>query len=196
MTQIDPRLVRLVAKRFNDLKGFHKVPFALAIGAAGEAWSLSGSELVVFLGGLAGFVIGMITYLFVVGDTYDNLGRVATSARSRVNSGWVGGAAVMVMRFQADLHIPGPSIVWLGFGLYFLWIAIDGWPWRWSHALTGASAVYVAYGWVAVPHAAPFAWMAPRLWLFAATLTATSIADHLLLTRTLRVHPTAAEENA
>jgi hypothetical protein len=187
MQQTAPRLVRLVARHFDDLKGFDVVPLALALAGAGWGWSSTNSRLAMVLAGGAGLVVGLIAYLFVV-DSYHQLGRVATSSRSRVYAGWFGGATIVLMRLQAAF-LPGPSVIWFGFGLYWLWLAVDGWPWRWYHVLTCAAAVYVAFGRAAVAHPGDFAWMAPRLWVFSLTWLSTAIADHRLLLRTMRVTP-------
>lgn len=192
MPEMDPRLIRFVTRHLNDLKGIHKVPFAGMMIGAEWAWSGTGSVLATFLGGLAGFLVTLIPCLFVA-ETYNRLGRVATSQRPGVWSGLIGGGAVMLMRLQTQF-IPGPSVVWLAIGFYLLWFAIDGWPWRWYYTGAFAAAVYVAFGRVAMVHPTDFAWMAPRVWVFALAWSATSIADHFLQVRVMRPTDDAAED--
>lgn len=184
MAATEARLVRLIARHFDDLKGLERAPVALALGGGAWAWSSTGSVFATLLAVGAGLMAGVIAYVFVA-DTYRQLGRVAPSRRARMAAAAIGTATIPIMRLQTAF-IPGPSVVWLGFGLYSLWLLIDGWPWRWYHAFTCASAVYVAFGRTSLAHPTDFAWMAPRLWLFALTLLLTGIADHSLLVHSMR----------
>lgn len=182
-----PRLVHLVTRHFNDLKGFDTLPVALALGGAEWGWLWTGSQGATFFGLCAGLVVGIVASVFVA-DGYTQLGRVSNQTHWRIVPRLMAIAIPLAMQFQAAF-VPGPSIVWIAIGLYFVWLAIDGWPWRWYHAFTFASAVYVAFGRAAVAHPTDFAWMAPRLWVFAGALVATSIADHFLLLRAMRIRP-------
>jgi hypothetical protein len=181
--------VRLVTRHFSDLKGLENLPVVGLLASAGWAWLLSASVSLTFIGGVAGFGVGAVAYAFVATDTYAQLGRVSTPARSRLFPGLITFGILWASGLQANLPVPGPGVIWLAAGLYWLLLAIDGWPSRWYHALTCASAVYVAFGRVAVQHPTAFAWMASRLWVFCLTFLATSIADHYLLVRTVPVRP-------
>jgi hypothetical protein len=194
MIPTDPRLVRFVARRFNQLKGFVRVPFALSMAAAGWTWSGTGNEVETFVGGLIGLLLGATVCLLVAGPSPE-LGRVETSAGPRLEPSLVGAATVIIMRFQTKF-IPAPDIVWLAFGAYFLWLALDGWPWRWYQVIASAAAIYVAFGRAAFAYLTDFAWMAPRIWVFSLAFIATDIADHLLLVRTLRRSNKHLEEPA
>ena len=107
MHQADPRRVRLIARHFDDLKGFGVAPLALALGAAGWAWSSTMSELATFLAAAVGLLAGLIGYLFVA-DTYTQLGRIPRSRRSQVIGGCLGGATVMVIRLRRVFRDPAP----------------------------------------------------------------------------------------
>jgi hypothetical protein len=199
MADTDPRLVRLVTRHFADLQGLRLAASAPVYLVASWAWLATGRELAVFVwGGAALLVAGVMQH--VLGRFYARFGRVQSSGRGRRGNFipyWFGGMMVLLLRVQEHTMPGAPSLFWLLVSVYPLWLAADGWPLRWWHVGTFASMVYVAFGRSTYPDPPAFAWMAPRMWAFSATLVVTGILDHVLLLRIFRqTRDDAAEESA
>ncbi len=201
MNEIDPRLVRLVARHFNGLKGLQTAMLGFILSIADWAWLSSGSMVITALAAVYAVLIAIVPVALYGSDYYARLGRVVTDApASRAGAfliRWMTLPTVTLLLRLQDHNLRGfPSLLWLVVSVYPAWLALDGWPYRWYHLVTSAAAIYVAFGRPIDAASTDFAWAASRLWVFGVAVIATGIADHFLLVRVMRPTDYAAEEIA
>jgi hypothetical protein len=195
MAVTDPRLIRLVARHLDDLKGLHNALVGFILVIADWAWLGTHSTLLSMLAAVYAFMLGLLPVALYGGGTYANLGRVALSPRRTFLRRWMYLPFLVVANIQNHETLRSfPSLMWLFLSAYPAWFALDGWPYRSYHLITCVAAIYVAFGRPIAPDPTGFAWAAPRLWVFALALIATGIADHFLVVKVMRPSDEAAEE--
>ena len=181
--QSDPRVIRLLARHFNDVQGLRHVLVGVCLAVVGSAYLLMPDDSVgigvLVLAAFAGTAAGIKGL-----DRYyaREFGRVPASGRR----GYLFGAAIGLSSV-IDQHAPGlPSAIFALTAVWRLWIVWDCWPFRKYQVVTALAAIYVSVTHIGVPATPPFVWLAQGLLVMSWTLVATGIADHLLLTRLMQ----------
>lgn len=197
MADIDLARVRLVSRHFHDLQGLRIALLGAALGILAQVWLLTRSETWTVFAGLCVFLA--IIYPTVMLNRYyaTRVGRVVPEGREQFWRGCIGSVAIVLFRVESHAAPAYPSFPWLLLGAYPLWLAIDGWPYRWYQLLTFLAAVFVAFGHVGLTRSSPeLAWMAPRMWAVSLALIATGLFDHFLLLRIIESKHDAVSEAA
>jgi hypothetical protein len=193
MRDIDPRLVRLLARHFNDL---HGLSYALASGGMicfGLLLLYSGETVAVFAG--LGMVL-LLRYPINRLSTYyrSQFGRVKCSDRPVVGLAlmafWLGASLLLSPRSPVTV-----SAFWLLAGLGPLWLMVDGWPFRWYEAFNVVAALLASY--LAFSSRAPAGVaLGPGFVLAGSSGIIVGLADHALLVRATRAPRNPARDTS
>ena len=182
MTDLDPRLMRMLARHFHDLQGLREVAHAIFVQGVSLVWLTTRRQGWTIAAGAVGLPL-LLTALSMLDRYYARFGRVVTKRRDGWGLRFAGLFAIVLL----PLSTAGvPSLVWTTLAFGALWIAWDCRPYRSHHLLVFVAMIYVAFGRVAYPDAGDLAWMVPRLWAFASALALAGLLDHRLLIRAMR----------
>ena len=190
MADLDPRLIRVLARHFAYLQGLRLIAIAVFLQSIAQLWLATHSELWTMAGGAA--ASGLHLALLHASDLYyARFGRVVPASLPR----WSFHVFIFSVTFLLPMPLRGfPNLVWIGLSAVPLWVAWDCRPYRWHHLLTCVAMLYVAFGRVAYREAGDLAWMAPRMWAFSSALVITGVLDHRLFVGTMLQTRVAARE--
>jgi hypothetical protein len=190
MAELDPRLIRMVARHFHDLQGGRFIAIGLFFEITAQTWLATRSEAWTMLGGIGAFLLLVVT-IGVLDRYYARFGRVVMPRFSD----WMKLLAGPAIAFLLPWPISGfPNFVWSALAAGTLWIAWDCRPYRWHQLLTAAAMLYVALGRLAFPEAGDVAWLAPRMWALSSALAIAGTLDHRLFVRAMRQSRALATE--
>jgi len=182
MTDIDPRLVRLLARHFNDLRGWHTVAAGAGMTAMGAGWLATRTPIGMALS--AGFALIAILWPIERLTWYyaERFGRVMHDDKRMLYTVLVPILASIVLE-RVD-HASGISVFWFAWSLYPAWLVLDGWPYR-TYQLVAAAAGVLAG--IAGFHASSFWEGFAQGWLVVGPAEIVcGFADHALLVRAMR----------
>jgi hypothetical protein len=182
MAEMDPRLVRIMARHYTDAQGLRYIAIAVSCQAGAEVWFATGSDGLTLLSAPPLFAVFFVL-IRVVDRYYSRFGRVILPGPP----GWV--RMLTIVLITVLLPLPSsrlPNIVWTLLSAVPLWLAWDCRPYRWHQLLVCVAMIYVAFGRIAYPEAGDLAWMAPRIWAWTSALVIAGLLDHRLFVRTMR----------
>ena len=177
MVDTDPRLVRLVARRFNDLVGLRTALIGILIMAAsgiGLATRNAGATLL----GLFGLVLLALYPMYRIERYYrEQFGRV--QRRDNTNSLFI------VLAWFSAIFAIRPELAWLYWAFmsaYSVWALYDGWPYRRQELFVIAACACGAF---LTSRNAGEVDLMPGLFLVGFAYVICGWADHKLLVRAL-----------
>jgi hypothetical protein len=189
MAELDPRLIRMLARHFPHMQGLRLIAISVFLQFVSQKWLATHSELWTMV-----YVVGVFLVFLAVTRALDRwYARFGRVVRKR-SSDWVYVLIGPVVTFLLPFPLSGPSFVWTILALGELWIAWDCRPYRWHHLLVFVAMLYVAFGRVAYPNAGDLAWMAPRMWAFTSALAMAGFLDYRLFVRAMRQSRALAAE--
>jgi hypothetical protein len=187
----DPRLVRLVTRKFNELQGLHAV-------AAGVQMALYTYVFTHFNGGgldglaqlfwmLPVITLGSWTAHWLPEYYSRRLGRVVPA---RNTERWI--CVAWLLLWSLPIPFEGPfRVFWLVWAMCPVWLIVDGWPYRAHHVITLGAAVYLARLRILGPGGFPeTVWLViGGFYLLSLVMVLTGFADHAVLRRCLQPTP-------
>ncbi len=179
MAEMDPRLVRLAARHFNDLRGYATALSGIVMVAPAAAYLATRNEAVAAMA-LAAAIAG-------VWMPMQRIDRYYRTRFGRVVQGNNRYTVLIAFAVAAGLFSSVPFGLrgfWVVLSLYPAWRLIDGWPRR-NHMIleiTVALAAAIAAGGQPVTASA----LAPWFLLFGLAAIISGLADHALLVRAMR----------
>lgn len=182
MDELDPRLIRMLARHFPALQGLRMVAIAVCLQTLTLVWLTTRSEGWTIVAGAVPFAL-MLAALELLDRYYARFGRVVMGRRYQRALFLAGPVITFLLPFPTSGF---PNVVWTTLAFGALWNAWDCRPYRWHQLLVFVAMLYVAFGRVAYPKAGELAWMAPRMWAFASALVVAGLLDHRWFVRTMR----------
>jgi hypothetical protein len=178
MDEADPRLVRLVTRHFNDLRGYATALSGVVMAAPAATYVVTRSELAAAFAFVAAIAAVWVPMQRVDRYYHVKFGRVFHRGRPYLLAiaFGVSGALFSAVPF-------GLRGFWVVLSLYPASLLIDGWPYR-NHMIL-QTGVAVAAALFAGAQPATAATLAPWFLLFGLVAVVSGLADHALLVRAM-----------
>jgi hypothetical protein len=187
MSEQDPRLIRIVARHFNDLQGLGTAVIGTLYAAGAGVWLATGSDAVTFLTVLVLVLPGACAVYALERFYAERFGRVIVPP-SRIKFG----RSLFVLFMLASFVLTKTQqVAFLSavLGVSSVWLLIDCWPYR-KHELfviVAAGAAVQRVGWGPTASADD---IAAATLLVGCAMTIAGLADHVLLVKGMRTqHP-------
>jgi hypothetical protein len=177
MAEMDPGLVRLISRHFNDLGGFRTTVIGMLLMGGSGTWLATRNGGVTMLATMGLFVLTVCAL--------HRLERYYQAQFGRVVQGDKTYGLFVVLPAVGGIFVSGPESAWLYWAFlstYSLWLLYDGWPYR-SHELLVVGACVCAA--VLTSRNGGAMDLAPGFFLVGFAYVICGWADHKLLVRAL-----------
>jgi hypothetical protein len=179
MDEIDPRLVRLLTRHLNDLRGYATALSGVVMAAPAAAYLATRNEVVAAVAFAAAIAAVWVPMKRVNHYYRSHLGRVVLGDRRYYIA--IGFGIVGAISSSVPFGMRG---FWVVMSLYPGWLLIDGWPYRKHMILETTVALVAAMAAGGRPVTASA--LAPWFLLFGLAAIVSGLADHALLLRVTR----------